>query len=146
VKRPRVSGGLLALVETVGVEPVRSRFKTEALHTAVPGPAFRPRQQCTSDAPRAAVRSDRKILDPGALAEPDGHQIQVDGYEANQPLILLRHEDGGSVTANCRLESISGHRHRPIGGLLAWRSEQPFVQCGDVGTFAGTGRTNGDVQ
>ena len=95
---------------------------------------------------RAAVRSDREILDPGALAEPDGHQIQVNRCEANQPLIFLRHEDGGSVTANGGLESISGHRHRPIGGLLAWRSEQPLVQGGDAGTFAGTGRTTGDVQ
>ena len=141
-----MSGGLLALVETVGVEPVSSRFKTEALRTAVPGPGFRPRQQRIPDPLRAAVRSDREILDPGALAEPDGHQIQVNRCEANQPLILLRHEDGGSVTTNGGLESISGYRHRPIGGLPPWRSEQPFVQGGDAGTFTGTGRTNADVQ
>ncbi|MDF2746919.1 MAG: hypothetical protein K0S98_1204 [Propionibacteriaceae bacterium] len=146
MKRARVSCGLLALVETVGVEPVRSRFKAEALRAAVPGPGFRPRQQRMPDPLRAAVRSDREILDPGPLAEPDGHQIQVNRCEANQPLILLRHEHGGSVTANGGLESISGHRHRPIGRLLAWRNEQPFVQGGDTGTFTGTGRTNADVQ
>ena len=98
------------------------------------------------DALGPAVRSDREILDPRALAEPDGDQIEVNRCEANQPPSLLRQEDGGPVTANGGLKSISGHRHRPIGGLLAWRSEQPFVQAGDSGTFTGTGRTNGDAQ
>jgi hypothetical protein len=141
-----VSGRLLALVETVGIEPGSARFKTEALRTAVPGPVLRPRKQRMTDALRAAVRSDREILDPRALAEPDGHQIEINSCEANQLLILLRHEDGGSVPANGGLESINGHRRRPILGLLAWRSEQPFVQAGDAGTFTGTGRANGDVQ
>ena len=140
-----MSGGLLALVETVGFEPGSSRFKTEALRTAVPGPGFRPRQKRMPDALRAAVGSDCEILDPSALTEPDGHQIQVNRCEANQPPILLRHEDGGSVTANGGLESINGYRHRPIGGLLAWWREQPYVQGRDAGTFTGTGRTNGDV-
>ena len=59
VKRARMSGGLLTLVETVGLKPCSSRFKTETLRTAVPSPGLRPREQRVPDALRATVRSDR---------------------------------------------------------------------------------------
>jgi hypothetical protein len=84
------------------------------------------------------MRGDGQILDPGALAEPYGDEVEIYGRESDERVVVIRHEDGSSIVGDSGLEPTSRDSRRPVSGAYAGSREEPVVSRRDRGRLCRT--------
>jgi hypothetical protein len=84
-------------------------------------------QQSLPDAAGATVWRYGQILDPGSLPEPYGDNVEIDGREPSECLVVICHENGRPIVCNGCLEPLSRDVRRPVRRSYARRREQPVI-------------------
>ena len=111
----------------MGIDPGRSGLQPEPDGTMVSSPGFRRIEQGLPDPAGATPWCHRQILDPGPLPEPHGDNVEIDGREPNECLVVLRQQNGRLIVRDGCLEPMSREVRRPVSWPYPRSSEQPFV-------------------
>ncbi len=92
----------------MGIEARRSRFQAKPNSAMIPSPGLPRIEQCFSYPAGAAVGRDGEVLDPSALPEAHGHDLQIDRRKPNDYVIVIRHQDGCPIIRHGPSQAISG--------------------------------------
>lgn len=65
-------------------------------------------QQSLSYPAGAAVRRDGKVLDPSALPEAYGHDVEIDRRKPNDCVVVICHQNGRPIIRHGRSQTICG--------------------------------------
>jgi hypothetical protein len=133
---PRPAVWALPLIEAMGIDPSRTGVQLELSSPMITSPSLCRIEQSLSYPAGAAVRRYGKVLDPGTLPEPYRNELQIDGRESNECLVLVRDEDGRSIVGNSRLDPISRDCRRPVSRACPRSGEEPVVRSRDRKPFA----------
>ena len=77
------------------------------------------------------MRGDGQILDPGALPEPYGDEVEIYGRESDECVVVIRHEDSSSIVGDGGLEPTSRDSRQPVSRASAGSGEEPFIGSGE---------------
>ena len=101
----------------------------------VASPGFRLIQQRLPDPAGAALWRHGQILDPGSLPEPYGDNVEIDGREPNNCLVVVGHQNGRPIVRDGCLEPMSGDIRRPVSWPYPGSCEEPLVGSGEGTPF-----------
>ena len=90
------------------IEARRSRFQAKPNSAMITGPGLPRIEQSFSYPAGATVGRDGKVLDPSALPEAHGHDVQIDRRKPNDYVVVIRHQDGCPIVRHGRTQTISG--------------------------------------
>jgi hypothetical protein len=101
----------------------------------VASPGFGRIQQRLPDPAGATLWRHSQVLDPGPLPEPYRNNVEIDGRESNNCLVVIGHQNGRPIVRDGCLEPTSRDSRRPVSWPYPGSSEQPLVGSGEGTPF-----------
>jgi hypothetical protein len=119
----------------MGIEPGRSGLQCEPGGAMVASPGFGRIQQRLPDPAGPTLWRHGQILDPGSLPEPHRDNVEINGREPNNCLVVVCHQNGRLTIRDGCLEPMSRDIRRPVSWPYSGSSEEPLVGSGEGTPF-----------
>jgi hypothetical protein len=119
----------------MGIDPSRPGLQREPGGAMVASPGFGRIQQRLPDPAGATVGRHGQILDPGALPEPHRDNVEIDGREPSNCLVVFCYQNGRPIVRDGCLEPMSRDIRRPVSRQYPRSGEEPLVGSGEGTPF-----------
>jgi len=119
----------------MGIDAGRSGLQLEPGGALVASPGFGRIQQRLPHPAGATLWRHGQVLDPGPLPEPYRNNVEIDGRESNNCLVVIGHQNGRPIVRDGCLEATSRDIQRPVSWPYPGSSEQPLVGSGEGTPF-----------
>jgi hypothetical protein len=119
----------------MGIDPGCSGLQLKSGGTVVASPSFRRIEQSLPDPAGATVWRHGQILDPGSLPEPDRDNVEIDGREPDNCLVVHCQQNGRSIVRDRFLKTLSRDIRRPVSWPYPGSREKPLVGSGEGTPF-----------